>query len=185
MNCFIISNNHIFPDGTTQPKEIGCRILSAAVILEVILECLRCHAHPDYEQYDDNPRVINNHKPEDDISIEMYNEIHQFAVKLNESIAQNRCSLLTEENQGLHNKIKSLETRLANLEKQEERSYHTDEEESTTSRKEKSEAPKEQYDWNQARTFPKIVPGTLWCGVGNMASSYEELGLLSALDACC
>ncbi|XP_071575587.1 phospholipase A2 large subunit-like [Temnothorax nylanderi] len=38
---------------------------------------------------------------------------------------------------------------------------------------------------NQARTFPKILPGTLWCGVGNMASSYEELGLLSALDACC
>eukprot|EP00795_Rhopilema_esculentum_P003163 gene3163-1467_t len=30
-----------------------------------------------------------------------------------------------------------------------------------------------------------IMPGTLWCGNGNKAKSYDDLGRLADLDSCC
>ncbi|KMQ87434.1 rna-directed dna polymerase from mobile element jockey-like protein [Lasius niger] len=66
-----------------------------------------------------------------------------------------KCLLLAEENHTLHNKIKSLEERLANLEKQEE-SYHMDEEEFTILQEKETEVPKGQYDWMiQSRKIKK------------------------------
>ncbi|CAL1672789.1 unnamed protein product [Lasius platythorax] len=66
-----------------------------------------------------------------------------------------KCFLLAEENHTLRYKIKSLEERLANLEKREE-SYHMDEEEFTILQEKKTEIPKGQYDWMiQSRKIKK------------------------------
>ncbi|XP_072043806.1 uncharacterized protein [Amphiura filiformis] len=38
---------------------------------------------------------------------------------------------------------------------------------------------------NRARRAPGIYPGTVWCGLGDTASSFDDMGVHADTDACC
>lgn len=39
--------------------------------------------------------------------------------------------------------------------------------------------------WSASSLWSGIIPGTKWCGLGDIASSYEDLGSQVAVDLCC
>lgn len=39
--------------------------------------------------------------------------------------------------------------------------------------------------WSASSLWSGIIPGTKWCGLGDIASSYEDLGTHVAVDVCC
>ncbi|KAK7883083.1 hypothetical protein WMY93_029257 [Mugilogobius chulae] len=60
---------------------------------------------------------------------------------------------------------------------------HMDEARLLCQRLQQSEKPKDQVHRRAKRGF--TYPGTLWCGAGNMADNYNQLGDFAETDSCC